>query len=366
MQRKTLREVGLRVGVLDTGPMNAITDVAGVRVGHISVREDAPRTVRSGVTAVLPLATSYLEHSVFAGFHSYNGFGEVTGSHWINETGLLTSPICLSSAFSVGALRDAILAHPFNNNIEERWHQPVAGETFDGVLNDGVHGAISATHVEQAIAVASGGALDQGNVGGGSGMMSFEFKSGIGTSSRRVHCPSGQFTVGVMVQSNFGNRSQFTVDGVPVGRHIGYDQVDSPQRRDAEVGGEGGSIVIVVATDAPLLPPQCARLARRAGIGLGRVGGFGNNRSGDFIVAFSTANRIPFCQDHIANGIRMLPNEHMNPLFQAAAEATEEAIVNSMTMAETMVGRGGVTVHALPLDTLVEIMTLYGRGAIGP
>lgn len=353
--RARLRELGLAVGYLPTGPLNAITDVAGVRVGHVTIIEDAPKVLRTGVTAIHPLAEPYWERTVFAGFHCYNGFGEVTGSHWIAETGILTSPICLSSAFSVGVLRDTLLAHPQRNGIDERLHQPMAGETFDGVLNDGWHGPITREHVAQALDNACSGAVEEGAVGGGAGMMTHEFKGGIGTSSRVAATPSGSFTVGALVQSNYGNRQDLTVDGVPVGRHIGYDHTDSPQRRDE------GSIVIVLATDAPLLPPQCRRLAQRGGIGLGRTGGFGSNRSGDFVVAFSTANRLPFVETDIVEGLRMLPNEAMNPLFHAAAEAVEEAIVNSMTTAQSMRGKDGMLVRALPLDRLVEVMAQYGR-----
>ena len=354
--RARLRDLGLKVGYLPTGPLNAITDVAGVRVGHVTVIEENPHVLRTGVTAIHPLNVPYWEETVFAGFHNYNGFGEVTGSHWIEETGILTSPICISSAFSVGVLRDTLLANPQRNGIDERLHQPMAAETFDGVLNDGWHGPITRAHVEEALAAAKTGPVEEGAVGGGTGMMCHEFKGGIGTSSRLVNGPHGTFTVGALVQSNYGNRKDLTIDGVPVGRHIGYDITESPQRRDE------GSIVIIVATDAPLLPPQCRRLARRAGIGLGRVGGFGSNRSGDFIIAFSTANRLPFQETGIVEGLKMYPNEDMNDLFRAVAEAVEEAIVNSMTAAETMQGRAGTIVHALPLDRLVEVMALYGRG----
>ncbi|MFN9161920.1 MAG: P1 family peptidase [Alphaproteobacteria bacterium] len=360
--RKRLRELGFAVGRLPTGPLNAITDVKGVRVGHVEIRSDEPKVIRTGVTAIHPLERSFLEETVFAGFFSFNGFGEVTGTHWINEAGILTSPICMSSAFAVGMLRDTLLAHPYAaKGIDDRWHQPVAAETFDGVLNDGWTGPITRADVEKALAVATHGPVKEGCVGGGVGMMCHEFKGGIGTSSRVVDTKAGQFTVGVLVQSNYGNRSELTIDGVPVGRHIGYDIVDSPQRR------EQGSIVIVTATDAPLLPPQCKRLAHRATIGLGRVGGFGSNRSGDFSLAFSTANRLPFHEQEIVSGLQMMPNEWLNPFFRAASEACEEAIVNSLTMAQTTTGVGGTTVHAIPLDLLQEIMTRHNRnGMVAP
>ncbi len=348
--RARLRELGLTIGTLPTGPLNAITDVPGVGVGHVTLIEDRPHVVRSGVTAIVPqrhASGSLWRNAVFAGFDRYNGFGEVAGSHWIAETGLLASPIVLTSAFSIGLARDALLALPFTQGVADRWHQPCVGETYDGVLNDG-------------LAAPAAAPVAEGAVGGGTGMMSFEFKSGIGTASRRVRCGAAEYTVGVLVQSNFGNRSQLTVDGVPVGRHIPYTLVDSPQRReDAAPEETKGSIVIVVATDAPLLPPQLNRLARRAGIGLARVGGFGNNRSGDFTVAFATGNVLPFGQDGVVEGLRMLGPEDMNPLAPAAAEATEEAIVNALTAADTMTGVRGTTVHALPL---ARLRTLMQRG----
>ena len=360
--RARLRALGLSIGTLQTGAFNAITDVAGVRVGHVTLVEDAPAVVRSGVTAIVPLEGALWKGSVFAGFDRYNGFGEVTGAHWIGETGLLSSPIVLTSAFSIGVARDTLLALPFLHGVDERWHQPCAGETYDGVLNDGLAAAVRREHVEAAITAARSGPVQEGAVGGGTGMMSFELKSGIGTSSRVVTCGGQPYVVGVLVQSNFGNRRHLTIDGVPIGPYLGYDVVDSPQRRDeVEPRESGGSIVIVVATDAPLLPSQLNRLARRAGIGLGRVGGFGNNRSGDFTISFSTANVLPFEQHGVVDGLRMLGNEDMNPLFPAAAEATEEAVVNALTMANTMTGYRGNTVHALPLDRLVEIMANGSR-----
>ena len=365
--RARLRELGLTVGTLPTGPLNAITDVAGVAVGHVTLVADEPAVTRTGVTAIVPHAHPQgllWQHAVFAGFHRYNGFGEVAGTHWIAETGLLASPIVLTSAFAVGAARDALLALPFRHGVDDRWHQPCVAETYDGVLHDGLAAPVRREHVEAALAAARGGPVAEGAVGGGTGMMSFELKSGIGTSSRQVRCAGTRYTVGVLVQSNFGNRSHLTVDGVPVGRHLPYSLVDSPQRRDgAPPPDTQGSVVVVVATDAPLLPAQLNRLAHRASIGLARVGGMGNNRSGDFILAFSTGNVLPFGQHGVTEGLRMLGPEDMNPLAPAAAEATEEAIVNALTCAPTMTGVAGRTVFALPLARLQEVMRAAGRGA---
>jgi len=369
--RARLRELGITVGTLPCGPFNAITDVAGVGVGHVTLLENSPHVVRSGVTAIVPLRGRLWRAGVFAGFDRYNGFGEVTGTHWIAEAGLLSSPIVLTSAFSIGVARDTLLALPFLHGVPERWHQPCAAETYDGLLNDGLAAPVRREHVEAAIAAADAagqGLVAEGAVGGGTGMMSFEFKSGIGTASRQVRAAGQVYTVGVLVQSNFGNRRHLTVDGVPVGRELGYDVTPSPQRRDdteadseaSETSETKGSIVIVVATDAPLLPPQLNRLARRANVGLARVGGFGNNRSGDFALAFSIANVLPFQQTGVVQGLTMLAGEDMNPLLPAAAEATEEAILNSMCMASTMSGVRGTTVHELPLQTLQHLMRRAG------
>lgn len=345
MQRMRLRDLGIAVGTLPAGPLNAITDVAGIRVGHETILADQPRILRTGVTAVLGGDYDYFERGLFAGVHCFNGFGELMGTSWIDEVGLLTSPILLTSTYSIGAVRDAMLADPRCHGVRGRSHQPVVGETNDGLLSDPA-GRIEPSHVRRALDAATGGAVPEGGVGGGTGMVAFEFKAGIGTSSRLVATPSGLFTVGVLVQANFGARRDLTIDGVPVGRQIGYDQVDSVRRRT------DGSIIIIVATDAPLLPPQCRRLAQRAVVGLGRIGGFGANTSGDLVVAFSTGNLVPIATEQIAADIRMLPNNQMTPLFPAVAEATEEAIANSMTAAATMRGRDGNIVHALPLDTL--------------
>ena len=355
MGKQRLRDLGFRVGVLPTGPLNAITDVPGVRVGHVTLHYDTPRVARTGVTAVLPLEVPYWEETVFAGFHSFNGFGEFAGAHWIRETGILSSAICLSSAFSVGAVRDALLAQTFIEGFPQRFHQPTCGETYDGMLNDGLAAHVRAEHVYEAQRVACGGAVAEGNVGGGTGMVCHEFKGGIGTSSRLVEVAGDTYRVGVLVQSNYGLRQWLTVDGVPIGREIGYDEVPSVYR------AEDGSIVIIVCTDAPLIPSQCERLARRAPQGLGKVGGYGNNTSGDFVLAFSTGNRLPAIDGNMVKDLRMLPNAQLSALFPAVVEATEEAIVNALLAAESMTGRAGNTAQALPVNRFVEIMRRHSR-----
>ncbi|GIL38871.1 P1 family peptidase [Roseiterribacter gracilis] len=350
MTRARLRDLSLQVGTLPVGPHNAITDVAGVRVGHTTLIADEPLITRTGVTAILGGDYDYFEQGLFAGVHCFNGFGELMGTSWIDEVGLLTSPILLTSTYSIGAVRDAMLADPRCHGTRGRSHQPVVGETNDALLSDPAF-RITPAHVTQAIASAAGGPVAEGAVGGGTGMVCFEFKAGIGTSSRVLATSFGAFTVGVLVQANFGSRHHLTVDGVPVGRQIGYDIADSVRRRT------DGSIIIAVATDAPLLPSQCKRLAQRAVVGLGRAGGYGGNTSGDLIVAFSTGNRVPIAADEIASDIRMLPNNALTPFFRAVAEATEEAILNSMIAADTMQGRDGNVVHALPLDLLRRLVS---------
>jgi D-aminopeptidase len=342
--RPRLRDLGLAIGRLPTGPLNAITDVAGVQVGHATVIRDAPSVARTGLTVVTPWPGARPADLLCAGHFTFNGYGEMTGAHWLAEQGLLGSPIVLTSSFAVGVFRDAMLRW----RLEEggpRGIQPVVAETNDGKLHDGRTPVLEAAHLDAALAAAAGGAVAEGGVGGGTGMVCHGFKGGIGTSSRVARLPGGaRFTLGALVQANYGLREELVVAGHPVGRGL----AKAPPVAKA---GDG-SIIVVLATDAPLLPDQCRRLARRATIGLGRVGGVGANGSGDIFLAFSTANRLPMAPDTMAEGIRALPPAACTPLFHAAAEATEEAILNALCAAETMAGQGGTVVHALPLDPL--------------
>jgi D-aminopeptidase len=339
------RDLALAIGDLEPGPLNAITDVDGVRVGHTTLIEGDG--VRTGVTVVLPTTDV---SSCFAAPHRLNGNGELTGLEWIRESGLLTTPIGITNTFSVGVVRDALVASQHRAN-RGRWHLPVVGETYDGGLNDieGMH--VRAEHVFAALEAARAGAVEEGAVGGGTGMICHGFKGGIGTASRRTE----QHTVGVLVQANHGRRARLAIDGVPVGRELGPERVPLPS-----VGPDdgAGSIIVVVATDAPLLPHQCARLAQRAALGVARTGGAGEDSSGDLLLAFAVGNRDP----ELARSAAVVPNEELNPLFYAAIEATEEAIVNALVAAETMTGRGGATVHALPHDALVEVMRRHRPG----
>ena len=355
MGRARIRDLGIVPGALKPGPLNAITDVPGVRVGHATIVHDKPFVARTGVTAVWPAGPDIWTNAVFAGFHSFNGNGEMTGTIWIQEQGLLCAPICITNTYSVGAARDAIITYGAKIGVPLAWHLPVAAETYDGWLNDIEKFAVKERHVFAAIEGAAGGAVPEGCVGGGTGMICHEFKGGIGTASRAVKTGGGRFTVGALVQANYGDRDLLRVAGVPVGREIGRDEV--PSHRPAPA--RDGSIIAILATDAPLLPIQCQRLARRATVGLAWAGGIGANSSGDIFLAFATGNRVKQGENLV--DVKMLAADQLTPLFQAAAEATEEAILNALTAAETTTGREGRMVHALPLDRLQEVMRKYGR-----
>ncbi|HKX07399.1 MAG TPA: P1 family peptidase [Stellaceae bacterium] len=352
--RGRLRELGIRVGRLEPGPLNAITDIAGVEVGYTTLVEDKPAVLRTGVTAIWPGGRDILARPVFAGIFSFNGNGEMTGSHWIAEQGMLTTPIGITNTHSVGLVRDAIGAYIVRHGGDAPWLLPVAAETYDGTLSDSERLPITLDHVFSALRSASGGAIAEGNVGGGTGMVCHEFKGGTGTASRVVEAGGARYTVGALAQANYGQREFLRVDGVPVGEAIGIAEVPSPRRKSSDTG----SIIVVLGTDAPLLPIQCQRLARRATTGLAWVGGLGANSSGDIFMAFSTANRI----DPTAptSAVTMVSPDTMTTLFGAAAEATEEAILNALCKAETVVGFRA-TAHAIPLDRLQEVMRAQRR-----
>ncbi|MGH2679790.1 MAG: P1 family peptidase [Actinomycetota bacterium] len=369
------RDLGLTVGRLLPGPLNAITDVEGVTVGVTTLIEgEGPLEIgtgpiRTGVTAIVPHA-GIVDEPLFAGCHTLNGNGEMTGLEWVRESGCLTTPVAITNTHSVGVVRDALVAHEIRGRErgEARWSLPVVGETYDGSLNDidGMH--VRPEHLFAAMDAAGGGSVPEGNVGGGTGMICHDFKGGTGTASRIVESHDDRWHVGVLVQANYGDRERLTVDGVHVGEEIPVEEVPSAwDEADRVDAAAGGSIIVVVATDAPLLPHQLDRLAQRAGLGIARAGGAGGHSSGDIFLAFSTANagRVPPEKAAAAKGptaIDMLPNTAITPLFWGAIEATEEAILNALVAADTMVGRDGITAYALPHDRLVEIMTRYGRG----
>jgi D-aminopeptidase len=329
------RDIGIEIGELDPGPLNAITDVAGIRVGHTTIVEGDD--VRTGVTVVVPP-----DLPLFAAPFRLNGNGELTGVQWMEESGLLTTPIALTNTHSVGAVHQALVTAALTGD-RSSWSLPVVAETWDGVLNDvnGFH--VRPEHATAALDSATDGPVVEGNVGGGTGMICHGFKGGIGTASRLT----GDYTVGVLVQANHGARRRLTIGGVAVGRLLGPERVPLPPRRTVPQGG--GSIVAIVATDAPMLPHQCRALALRAMLGVGRTGGAGENSSGDFGIAFSTGpTRRP----------EPVPNDQLDPLFYAVIEATEEAIVNALLAAKTMTGRDGTTIHALEPGLLKEALNL--------
>jgi D-aminopeptidase len=350
--RARARDIGIRIGTLTPGTWNAITDVPGVQVGHCTlIAGDGPLVVgqgpvRTGVTVVVP-SEDVNRAPLFAGAHVLNGCGEMTGLAWIAESGELSSAIGITNTYSVGVVHDALIA------CDVAWGLPVAAETWDGFLSDirGMH--VRPEHVRAALDVAASGPVAEGCVGGGTGMICHGFKGGIGTSSRVLAQDEGGWTVGALVQANHGQRRLLRVDGVPVGQMITGREVPEPREPSASAGS--GSIIVIVATDAPLLPTQCRRLAQRATLGVARAGGLGENGSGDIFLAFSTANQIVATPGQPLT-VRMLPNESLSPLFEAVADATEEAIVNALCAATTMVGVNGRAVHAIPLDRLREVM----------
>ena len=349
------RDLDIEIGRLLLGPHDAITDVAGVRVGHTTLIEG--EAVRTGVTVVYPHDGNPGTDPVFAGCHRLNGNGELTGLEWVRESGLLTTPIGITNTLSVGIVRDAIAAAWIDETHAFDWSLPVVGETWDGFLNDTAGQHVTAEHTRQALAAAQSGPVDEGNVGGGTGMICHGFKGGIGTASRVVAAESGGYTVGVLVQANHGARERFRVNGLPVGEAIG-DRVPLPHRQEVS---RGGSIIVVVATDAPILPGQCDRLAQRAALGIGRAGGMGEHSSGDLILAFATGNRglgdlVRMPVDRLTIDLEAVVHGRINALFEAVIDATEEAILNALLAAETMTGRDGNTVHALEADLLVETL----------
>jgi D-aminopeptidase len=343
------------------GPQNAITDVKGVMVGHSTIiRGDGPLRVgqgpvRTGVTAVVPRGRESLERGVFAGWFSLNGAGEMTGTTWVEESGILDGPVMLTNTHSVGAVHQGTIAWRMRQGGPDHdgyyWSTPVVAETWDGELNDinGFH--VTEGNVVEALSGARGGPVAEGNVGGGTGMICNGFKGGIGTASRVLALSAGGYTVGALVQCNYGRKDDLRISGVPVGREIAGDGA-----RD----DDAGSIIVVVATDAPLLPHQLKRLARRVSLGLARDGAIGANGSGDIFIAFSTANREVSATKGTAS-LTMLPNNRMNPLFAATIQCVEEAVVNAMIAAETMTGANGKTVRALPHAELQKILRKYGR-----
>jgi D-aminopeptidase len=349
------------------GPLNAITDVPGVTVGHTTLISGEGKLqigkgpVRTGVTAILPRGKDTMSNPVFAGWWSLNGNGEMTGTTWVEESGFLEGPVMITNTHSVGVVRDAVIQWRVNHGQPDPtgywWSLPVVAETWDGWLND-----INGFHVKpedafHAIDSAHSGPVEEGAVGGGTGMVCNEFKGGIGTSSRKFEIKGASYTVGVLVQCNYGVRPNLRIAGVPVGKEIPEDAAYS----SASFGElDRGSIIVVVATDAPLISHQLKRLARRVSLGLGRDGSISGNGSGDIFIAFSTANSGADGADHVVE-LKMLPNDLIEPVFASTVEATEEAVINAMVAAETMTGIENHRVVALPHDRLREVLRKYNR-----
>lgn len=365
------------------GKFNAITDVAGIEVGHRTITEGSGALVRgkgpvrTGVTAIFPGGKNFTP--VFANWYTLNGNGDMTGTHWVTESGFLETPILITNTSSVGIVRDATLEwmvkhHYYNADEGGIWYAyPVVAETWDGILND-----INGFHVKKedtwaALDSATSGTVEEGNVGGGTGMICHGFKGGIGTASRVIDKKYGGYAVGVLVQANYGGRSQLTIAGVPVGKELldtlqvqfksqansSLNDGDKINKED-NVNNETGSIIVVVATDAPLLPHQLKRITQRVSLGIGKVGGIGGNGSGDIFLAFSTANKNAFDRNK-EQTVTLYPNDNIGVLFAATIQATEEAIINALIAAKTMKGIDDNTAYALPHDAVVKILKKYGR-----
>ena len=375
------RDLGLPIGGT-AGPLDAITDVAGVEVGHTTLISGSGKLVvgkgpvRTGVTVIHPRGKANPD-PVFGAWFTLNGNGEMTGTTWLQESGVLEGPIAITNTHSVGVVRDAILQWQVGKPGMQPWGLPIVAETYDGGLNDinGFH--VRPEHVISALDGAKAGPVQEGAVGGGTGMVCLGFKGGIGTASRKLPPEQGGYTVGVLVQCNFGARRDLRIAGVPVGEEItdlqaciaNHDPIPQGQGQRRPCDGpaapprdeeDSGSIIVVVATDAPLLPHQLKRIATRVALGVGRSGGFGGNGSGDIFIAFSTANAgAAGAAD--TTSVRMLTNPRMSPLFSATSQATEEAIVNAMLAAETMTGANDLRIYALPVDRLKAVMKKYGR-----
>jgi L-aminopeptidase/D-esterase-like protein len=384
-QKPRERDLALPIGGTP-GALDAITDVAGVEVGHTTLISGSGKLVvgtgpvRTGVTVVHPRGKANAD-PVFAAWFTLNGNGEMTGTTWVQESGLLEGPVAITNTHSVGVVRDAIIRWEVSQkNALQPWWLPVVAETYDGGLNDinGFH--VKPEHVLAALDGASGGVPREGAIGGGTGMVCHGFKGGIGTASRKLSVEQGGYTVGVLVQCNYGSRRDLRIAGVPVGEEIpdlvgciANNEVqppDSPRRRcdEPRSGGraldeapEQGSIIVVVATDAPLLPHQLKRMATRVSLGVGRQGGFGGNSSGDIFIAFSTANPRAWFNDQPVTDVKMLPNDRISPLFQATAQATEAAITNALLAAETTTGANDLRIYAMPVDRMLAAMRKYGR-----
>ncbi|AOT70372.1 P1 family peptidase [Geosporobacter ferrireducens] len=348
MQRKRLRELGITIGKLKTGKLNAITDVEGIVVGHKTIID---KDVCSGLTVIMPNNGKLQECHFPAGIFAFNGTGEFTGTHWIDETGTLVTPIVFTGSHLLGLAHHYLsLATRRIDNLEP-FSNGIVAETWDGWLSDLEKTTIKYEDMEEAIRGAKSGVVEEGNVGGGTGMICFEFKGGIGTASRIVECDCGSFTIGALVQTNFGRRQDLVIANQMVGEIINEQEVPLPW----DTPENDGSLLVTLVTDAPLIPLQCKRVSKRAALAMAKLGGIGEEGSGDFFITFSTGNCYAYGHEAIYP-INMFPSEQLDVIFEGAIEAVEEAIINSMCMAETLQGQKQRQVHALPQDKLLEIL----------
>jgi L-aminopeptidase/D-esterase-like protein len=358
MAKRRARDLGIPFEG-ETGKRNAITDVSGVTVGYATIIEGD--SARTGVTIIHPRGNKN-QTPVYAGVHSFNGNGEMTGAAWVEEGGWLEGPIGITNSHSVGIVRDAIIKWQVESNaMYQKWSLPLVAETADAWLNDMNAFHVKEHHVFSALNSAQDGAIDEGNVGGGTGMLCYEFKGGTGTSSRQLPEKLGGWTLGVLAQCNFGRRYQLTIAGAPIGKHL-LDGAPFTNGENPFKQQDAGSLIAIIATNAPLLPHQLKRLAKRATIGMARTGGMGGNGSGDIFMAFSTANsNAAYGDEKGLSNVQTLSNDHIDPLLSASALATEEAIINSLIAAESITGRNGLSVEALPHATLQNILKQYNR-----
>jgi D-aminopeptidase len=356
-RRLRAREMGIVIGELEPGPLNAITDVEGVRVGHTTLSiGDGKGAVRTGVTVILPNSGRIMEEQLYSAYFSLNGWGEMTGVAPIEETGKLTTPIFLTGTYNVGIVHTAAVEYLRRRDSDmfdsKRIFHPVVAECFDDFLSDTPKRSITNEDVFKAIANAGSGAVEEGGVGGGTGMVSFGFKGGIGTSSRMVALDGKKFVVGVLVMANTASRNQLLIDGAPVGKEIQGFEIEA---------GKTKSIILIAATTAPLLPFQLKKIAKRVALGLAQTGAISHTGSGDIILAFSTGNRIPAVPAGFFHKIKSVSDFWISPLYQGTVEATQEAIINALTAAQTVVGKDGNTAYGLPLDQVKRIMKKYYR-----
>lgn len=356
MIRKRFRDLGFVIGNYQVGKLNSITDVPGVLVGHTTLNYEHPDSIHTGVTVILPNGV-WKKYSP-VGFYLLNGNGDSTGLEMISEYGQISAPIALTNTHQVGLVRDSLIRYYRERVSDESFEFPLVTETDDSWISDNDKYPITAEHVFEAVTSASSESVDEGNIGAGTGLICFDLKGGVGTSSRLIKACRDEYTIGVLTVTNFGNRDDLVIKGVPIGRQLNYNEIPNPW---IDKKHSHGSVVVVIATDAPLSPDQCHRIAKRAALGLGRVGCKGHDYSGDMIISFSTGNQS-LSSSRVRHARFLIPHQEMDELYEAVIDATEEAVINSLTTSRTIVGRNGRKVEAIPLDFLVEALNTHMPG----